>query len=200
MRYQVHGLDGGVYAILSDAQVLINARFVFVESGVCPPVSVVTACFSHPGSYFGQLALRTAQGGRLLLTPGAAAAGYASVVLDGVAIDVSQPHASTTIVSNDGSIRLTIVDAWRVSITAGNYELQVDSSDHFVNIAAMRVLDWHTLTNTLQPHGLLGQTWRRHPHSAALEVSEVEGSVDDYLEADDDMFGANTLYNRFGME
>ena len=52
----------------------------------------------------------------------------------------------------------------------------------------------------MQPHGLLGQTWRMQPASPAVEVRGVEGRVDDYLEADDDMFGHNTLYSRFSAE
>ena len=197
-RYQVHGIHGAVYAILSDPSTLINARFYFLSAGVCPPAHVRTACYSHPGSYFGSLALSTRSGARLLLQPGAAAMGFARIDLEGAAIDLSA--AGTTVVSADGSIRVTVQDAWRVSVSLSNYELQLASSDHFVNVASVRVLDWQVMTHTLRPHGLLGQTWqRRHAGSPGLVVlsTQVEGVVDDYLEQGDDMFGYDTVYNRF---
>ena len=111
VHYQVHGLDGGVYALLSDPSLLINARFTFLDSGACPPAGVTRACFSHPGSYLGALALRSRSGGRLLVQPGAALSGFASVELDGVEVQLSH-QLPVTAVSEDGSIRVTVLDAW----------------------------------------------------------------------------------------
>jgi hypothetical protein len=159
VRYQVHGLDGGVHSVLSDPAALINARLTFLESGVCPPAHIQTACFSHPGSYLGQLAIRTRHGDRLLLQPDAAAVGFArfDLSVNGTLVPVEASTAAAAVSSEAASILVTVLDAWRVSIAVGNYELRVDSSDGFVNIAALRVLDWPKLTRE-RPHGPLGQT------------------------------------------
>ena len=205
VRYQVHGLSGQVYVVLSDPQLLINARFTFLSTGECPPAAVSTLCFSHPGSYFGSLALRSRGGSRLLLQPGAASEGFSSIELDGAAVlHLGTPRHSSSqssrVRSKDGGIHITVLDAWRVDIEAGNYRLRVDSSDRFVNIAAITVNDWSSMVRELKPHGLLGQTWRVPDNTAAHKQTPKEGTVDDYVEVDNDLFGYNTMYNRFASE
>ena len=39
--YQVHGMDGAVYNLISEPACQVNARFVFLSSGVCPTVQGV---------------------------------------------------------------------------------------------------------------------------------------------------------------
>ena len=86
--YQVHGMDGAVYCLLSQASVSINALFVFLESGACPVVNGVagTNCWSHPDSYFASLAQQTAQGDQLEVIVGPATAGFRAVRFDGEAV------------------------------------------------------------------------------------------------------------------
>ena len=47
--YQIHGLDGMVYNIITEQQCQVNARFVFLSSGQCPLVEGVAGndCWSH---------------------------------------------------------------------------------------------------------------------------------------------------------
>ena len=102
--YQVHGLDGGVYSVISDREVQLNALFTFLDAGRCPPAQVKTQCWSHPGSYFGQVALRTAAGARLLLMSGGAEDGFARVEMDGQVVALT---AGVKVVSADGSCYCT---------------------------------------------------------------------------------------------
>ena len=154
--YQVHGLDGAVYNVLSDAEVQLNARFVFLDSGVCPPTAVATKCWTHAGSYFGEVALQTLTGGRLLVQAGGAADGLAAVLLDGQPLALPDAATSVNHSSADGSITVRVRSRWQLDVSGGNYELQLANSDRFINLESVRVVSWTRMSSVLQPHGLLG--------------------------------------------
>ena len=99
--------------------------------------------------------------------------------------------------SSDGSIGVLLMNQWQVVVDVGVYRLHVDSSDHFLNLAEVRVSNWSRFTRFLWPHGLLGQTWRKSPSTPGLDLPQIEGRVDDYLEASNDMFGTNFLFSQF---
>ena len=71
----------------------------------------------------------------------------------------------------------------------GSFDLRVENSDGFVNLIAVRVLDWSQLTS----HGLLGQTWRA-PLTRGVDLAAVEGAVDDYAEANNELMGDGFMY------
>ena len=80
----------------------------------------------------------------------------------------------------------------------------MDCSDRFLNIAELRVLDWGRLTHTDRPHGLLGQSWTRRSRAVQsgkdgqVSVREVvEGEVDEYVIAEDELFGTSFVYSAF---
>ena len=86
----------------------------------------------------------------------------------------------------------------------------LENSDKFINLVSVRVVNWQQLTTTDQPHGLLGQTWsngacdadkrrsRRLNKDSTMSLADViEGDVDDYALSSEDMFGTDSLYNRF---
>ena len=198
-RYQVHGLDGAVYAVLSQASVSINARFVFLDSGVCPVLEGVTLsnCWSHPGSYFGELAIQTEAGDQLELVAGPAALGFSEVRLQQQSVSLSRGSTLTGRMLN-----VTVLSSHSLSITVDNYRLLVDNSDRFVNLLSVEVLNWHRLVAVDQPHGLLGQTWqplrRERRGDGVLSAAQVtEGSVDDYTIAGDQLLGTDFLFNKF---
>jgi len=58
-KYQVHGMDGAVYNLISDIHLQVNSRFVFLSSGRCPIIDGLPAanCYSHPGSYLGSICI-----------------------------------------------------------------------------------------------------------------------------------------------
>ena len=58
--YQVHGVSGEIYNIVSDVDLQYNSKFVFLNQGACPVVDgkKQKGCWSHPGSYLGELVSR----------------------------------------------------------------------------------------------------------------------------------------------
>ena len=184
-QYQIHGMADTVYSIISDATVQLNAQFVFLNAGQCPTVNGkrLTNCWSHPGSYFGSLAIKTAEGDRLLITAGA--------YTDGFTLSLNDQPLSASV--NRSGLSVAIDNSFRVVVEAGLYRMVVENSDMFVNIAGIQVTDWQKLKEEAQPHGLLGQTWQGRRRS-----NPVEGSVDDYAEADNALFGSKFLYSKFG--
>ena len=75
----------------------------------------------------------------------------------------------------------------------------------FVNLNRVEVLSWTSLVQSVKPHGLLGQTWKRTgkegKDSGGKQVKEIiEGEVDDYVINDGDgMFGYDFVYNKFNL-
>jgi len=69
----------------------------------------------------------------------------------------------------------------------------VENSDMFVNLRSVRVnpASWSKLAS----HGLLGQTWSNKRYSGS--VSAIEGEVDDYMIAEDSVFGDSFVFNKY---
>ena len=183
--YQVHGIDGAVYSMVRDnTGVRINALFVFLSSGRCPPAHTIsTACWTHPGSYLAEVGVRSAGGAELRVTSGAAEHGFSSVVLNGVAVAVGD---EVTVPLDDLSLHYASTHSLTLSV--GNYRVTLHNSDFFVNLAAFSVRDWAALASQ-RCHGLLGQTWRVPLHSDRLTALPIAGSVDDYAEANNELLG-----------
>ena len=81
-----------------------------------------------------------------------------------------------------------------MTLRAGLFEMEVENSDAFLNLRAVRVsgADWHEL-KAEKAHGLLGQTWQLRAGKSA-----IEGKVHAYLIGSDVLFGTQFMYNRFG--
>ena len=225
--YQVHGIDGEVYNIISDANVQINGRFAFLQqarqcvkkqdirrtdadgtssaaaaASVERRLAVPIQCWSHPGSYIGQLSVQTALGVRLVLQPGAASVGF-----ERVDVIVDEAEAGDTLQASVGvddgatytwgDLTLTRLSSHHVLLRVSVFVVQLSSSDGFVNVDMVEVSDWERLRHELRSHGLLGQTWQDPAKVAKGEVKGIEGRVDDYLQQDAHIFGTDNLYNRF---
>jgi hypothetical protein len=195
--FQVHGVDGAVYNLISDANMQLNSRFTFLEGPrPCPVMpstgKVSVACWSHPGSYLSELALKTSGSSQLSIVSGEASQGFSSVQLDGKSITVgSTVELSFTDSAMTGS--LTVDSTHELTIRSGLFEVVVENNDGFVNLRSVYVsaANWPKLA----AHGLLGQTWQNKRYGG--QVKEIEGEVDDYLVEDDDMFGDSFLFNKF---
>lgn len=184
--YQVHGVAGEVYSIISDEHLQMNSRFVFLSKGDCPVVNGVkqTNCYAHEGSYLGAIGIKTAAGDKLKLVSGPAKTGFAEVSLNGRPVKIGASHGNGFMSFNHSHL---------VTVQVGNFHMEFDNSDMFIN-QRVRVLDWASLN----AHGLLGQTWRQktYPNS----VKHIEGRVDDYVVHGKDLFGDKFLYNQFGIQ
>jgi hypothetical protein len=195
--FQVHGIDGAVYNLISDKSIQLNSRFTFLNGPrPCPVMpstgKVSAACWSHPGSYLSELALKTIGGSKLQIVSGDATTGFSAITLDGKALTVgSSAQLSFTGSSLSGFI--SVDNSHELTIHAGHFNLIVESIDGFVNLRQVSVpaASW----SKLAAHGLLGQTWQNKRYDG--KIKEIEGDVDDYLIDNDDMFGDSFLYNRF---
>ena len=203
-RFQVHGVDGGVYNLISDSRLQVNARFVFLGSGSCPPASAVsTACWSHPGSYLGAVSFQVPQQHQgkqdnaslgavdaLVVEAGPAAAGLSAVTANGRRLAVSERWCSA-----GGELCAAYSGSHSLLVTSPQFIFRLSSSDRFVNQeVAVRVP-----LSQLSCHGLLGQTRQRRdgqqPGSGRLP--DVEGDVDDYAIAGGDLLGSGFVFNQF---
>ena len=185
--YQVHGVAGVVYNIVSDTQLQYNSRFVFLDSGNCPVVDgkKQKGCFSHAGSYLGELGLKTSAGDRIRVQSGDAATGFAAISVNGKSLELG---ATLLLADNMGSVSYNSTHL--TSINIGNWAFAFENSDMFIN-QRVRVLD----SRRLRSHGLLGQTWKEATYPNAVKF--VQGAVDDYVIRDGDIFGDNFVFNQY---
>ena len=200
--YQVHGLAGAVYSIISAPSFQLNARFTFLASGGCPVYAAATdakptagQCWTHPGSYFGELGVRTEEGSTLRIVAGSGAHGFVSVEFNGVDLLSAHGHPVLHSPGQKASLTVSVVDRHHIVVQHGVFTLFIDNSDQFVNLGEVRIASWVALVNEVQPHGLLGQTWRQlQSEERGKEVPEVQGAVDDYVDQNDDLFGCENVY------
>jgi hypothetical protein len=185
----VHGIDGAVYNLISERNTQVNARFVFLSSGACPSFNGQpdVNCWSHPGSYLGAVSFQQLVAAELhsvLVVAGPANLGFASVLVDGKALEVGGSHAV-------GSLSVDFHSSHAASVRTEHFSFELSNSDMFVNQAVGALVPLHRLVGT---HGLLGQT---HTVLAASTGAIIAGDVDDYVIADADIFGTDFIFNQF---
>ena len=197
--YQVHGIDGGVYNVISDRYMQLNSQFVFLTGPRPCPIMPSTghpsiACFAHSGSYLGNLALLTGSGEKVLIQSGSAADGLTSVTYNGEMLRVGDRRPLDFGHGKVGSV--LVLSTHEVTLTAGLFELEVENSDAFLNLRSVvvKTSHWKELKEE-KAHGLLGQTWQLRKGKSA-----IEGKVDDYLLESEDLFGTDFVFNRFGVD
>ena len=188
--YQVHGIDGAVYNLVSERALQVNSRFVFLSEGQCPVFSTGpdTDCWSHPGSYLGEMAFQAVVDGRVhraLLVAGDASQGFAQVEMDGAVLAVGDVRSAGV------NFSVAVKDGWTVRVVTAHFAFTLRSSDRFINQAVQA----RVALAELESHGLLGQTWRQRLYPTSIRY--IEGKVDDYLVESDDVFGTDFMYNQF---
>ena len=217
--YQIHGIDNNIYSIISQSDMSMTSRFVYLSGGVCPSYAGAMNCWSHPGSYFGSIAVQTANGNKILIEAGDWSQGFSKVEINNKRVDISNisgdisdggNNSSSSVITigggnskdNTNSLVLTLIDRYHLSIQYSIWIFHIDNSDMFVNINRVEISSWSQLVSQIKPHGLLGQTWKRQgrkSQEAGKQVKEViEGDVDDYtINEGDGMFGYDFIYNKF---
>jgi hypothetical protein len=187
--YQVHGIDGAVYNLISEPNSQVNSRFLFLSEGKCPIINGVadSNCWSHPGSYLGEISYQQIVDGKphaALITAGPAKKGFAAVQMDGRALKIGDKVTF-------GTFSVSFVSAYRVTISMEHFAFSLSNSDMFINQAVSATVPLDELTS----HGLLGQTHSTKVYATATRY--LEGNVDDYIIADDDIFGDDFVYNQY---
>jgi hypothetical protein len=187
--FYVSGYASGVYTLISDADVLLNAYFVQLERIRCPlgdDGKPLDRCFDHPGTYFGVLAIVTAQGEHLRITAGEVDHGFKSVTLN------DQPFTASSSSASSSSLFVRRLSARALEVQAGQYTLLIENVDLYMDLAKVNVSCWDCLVDTVRPEGLLGRTW-----DATLGAPATEEEVEQYREQDSNILGCNTGKDRF---
>lgn len=185
--YQVHGLSNQIYNLVSTPQIQLNARFVYLEDGACP-AALRTDCWTHPGTYIGELGLlhmfMRHDLASLRVLAGPAARGFAAVEFNGIPVGVSQTL-------HHGDFNVHYHSPHLVAFNTTQFHVVLHNSDMFMNqdLAARVPL------SRIDAHGLFGQTSRHTVYDN--QIRYIEGGVDDYAIGDNDIFGADFAYNRF---
>lgn len=188
--YQVHGIDGEVYNLVSSANTQINSAFTFLTHGQCPIFNGIPAhnCWSHAGSYLGAIGVQQRVGDKthqLKIVSGSAADGFTSVDLNGVPMKIGQTFTDSQM------FVVNFTHSHHVTVQVEEFILGFDNSDMFINQAVAPRLPLSKLAS----HGLFGQTHRNKLFNTPLRY--IEGQVDDYMINDHDLFGVEFVYNRF---
>ena len=190
--FQVHGIDGEVYALISEPAMQLNARFRFLTGPRPCPVMPSTgercgACWSHDGSYLSEVGvLVKATGERVRVMAGNATQGFASVAVDDRQLAVNESTSTGTV---------ALISTHELILTAGSFHIEMESVDGFVN---MRRVELTVPFSQLRSHGLLGQTWSSKRHQSTLKV--IEGEVDDYVLLEGDVLGSEFVYSQYGVQ
>lgn len=188
--FQVHGIDGEFYNLVSSTTSQVNAQFVFLNEGSCPVIDgiVQTNCWSHPGSYLGAIGVQQIVGdhvNRLHLVAGAAQQGFESVKVNDREIQVGDATVDTDAFS------VSFESTHRVRCQIAEYEFVFDSSDMFINQGISMRVPLDKLTS----HGLIGQTHQSKLYPTAIKY--IAGEIDDYLIDERDIWGSSFVFNRF---
>lgn len=187
--FQVHGIDGAIYNIISEQNTQVNSRFVFLSEGECPVLKgkAEQNCWSHPGSYLGEMSFQAKVAGKThkaLITAGSAHSGFASIQLDGKTLSVGDSFTF-------GDFAIAVKSAYHVSIQTESFSFELSNSDNFINQAVSARVP----LSKISAHGLLGQTSVAKVYPTATRY--IEGEVDDYVIADNDIFGTDFAFNKF---
>lgn len=186
-RFQIHGIDGAVYNIISDSTLQMNARFQFLSGPHSCPVlpstnRKATACWSHDGSYLSEIGILTSSGA-VYIEAGAASFGFKTVAFNMRSVAVG---STVNYLSLNSTHELTL--------NLDKFNIQIENIDGFVNLRSVAV----NHLNDLRSHGLLGQTWNTKKYDGP--VPEIEGDVDDYVISEGNVFGSSFMYNRFSAD
>ena len=198
--FQIHGLDGSVYSIITDPTFQLNSRFAFLTGPRPCPVMPSTglpsvACWAHDGSYLADLGLVTSGGDRVHVVAGMAKDGFSRVEMNGRRVAVGEVVALRYRQESMGYVQLN--STHELTIVSPPWRIEVESSDGFVNLRSVSVTA-AAMRGGLSSHGLLGQTWSARRWGG--QVKEIEGEVDDYVIVSDDVFGSDHVFDRFGKE
>ena len=200
--YQIHGIDGAVYNLISNRSLQVNSRFVFLTGPrSCPEMPSTgeksVACWAHDGSYLADIGLMTDSGDRLYVESGTASAGFATVTLNGQPLEVQMGETIPLYFSVASGLfgHVTYNNTHELTIQAGVWRIELENSDEFVNLRSVAV---HGKLAELSSHGLLGQTWRGKKWGGT--VGAIEGKVGDYVVLEDDVWGTSFVYNKFQLD
>ena len=205
-RFQVHGVSGTVYNIITDSLLQVNARFDFLSSGSGPRADIIdTQPWTHPGTYMGAMSFQvrssvnTSHIDVVVVEAGGSSEGFARVSINGE--QVTHPYTwqpkldGGDASSAEETVAVSFAHSHVLEVQTSQFHFRLVNSDYFINHdVAPRVP-----LRAMSCHGLLGQTRLNKQYKSALRY--IEGSVDDYavgtVDEEGAMLGVNFVYNMF---
>ena len=205
-RFQVHGVSGTVYNLITDRTLQVNARFDFLASGGGPRADIIaTQPWTHPGTYMGAMSFQVRSGANgshvhvVVVEAGGPEEGFASVSINDQQVShpyMRQPAGDTEEETEQLTVRFA--HSHVLELQTGQFHFRLVNSDRFINHEVAPRVPLHEL----QCHGLLGQTRLNERHPSALRY--IAGRVDDYaVGAEGDgtaLLGSGFVYNLFHSE
>jgi len=185
-EFQVHGVDGQVYNLISDIHTQVNSKFVFLSNGKCPIVNgekQSEGCWTHRGSYLGEIGIKTSTGLQYYLKAGSADTGFEIIKINNSELKVGQELNGCK-----------FVNSHRVEIETENYTFIFENSDNFIN-QKVSVKDSQKLEQD-GCHGLLGQTIHGKVYNDNT-IKYIAGDVSHYIVNNNEIFGDDYAFNLF---
>lgn len=192
--FQIHGIDGAIYNLVSTRDYSVNSQFKFLTGPRPCPIMPTTgvkssSCWSHDGSYLANFAFITSADEKFAAQSGEAATGFGEIKFNDRELSVGD-----SIVFSQGS--LSVNSTHEITVQLGVFYMEIENVDGFVNLRRVRVEreNWHLLSENNGAHGLLGQTWQNKRYSG--KVPEIQGSPDDYVVDEENLFSTEFPYSR----
>lgn len=128
--YQFHGMADEVFSLLSYPDLQMNALFKFISSGTCNYNE--TVCWSHPGTYLGQIGIQYGADSKILLQSGSHADGMRVFVNDKEVSAGKHIHRFTAGNSSNAIMQYSSTSV--VEINTDSMFIRIANSDYFFNI------------------------------------------------------------------
>ena len=219
--YQVHGIAGYVFNLLTSPLLQLNARFDFIDHSSHSITQTEqaalrhsqgshtslpsTPAWSHAGTYLGELGVRLGSAS-LHIVPGAYLSGFGAVTVNGrqVALGSSYP---LVLLSNNVAVA-TLLSPSVLRIVSSVLRFDVVNSDGFVNIQRAQLLSTATDSEAeARMDGILGQSAagsRWFPAygpevdaSAEVRSEWQQAQIHDFLITDGDVLSTDFERNLF---
>jgi len=191
-KYEIHGIPGSIFNIITTPTLQYNAEFVFLGAKSTRACNTTrTHPWTHAGTYLGRLGFQIGTD-RVYIEAGDCLTGVANVTVNNEALEVGDkfhfggPHAKQT---------LTFDDEFTLTFHLTEVDIVLQNSDKFFN---QQVSLTRAGERTTHMHGLLGQTWSAKTYKdAAGRKHFIEGHPNDYLVQEEQLFGKDFVYNLY---
>ena len=214
--YQVHGIAGYLFNLLTSSDLQVNARFDFIDEASKSITQTEqanlrrthsdlpsTPAWSHAGTYLGLVGVRLGASS-LRITPGAYMSGFKSVTLDGQAVAAGTAYPSVILSTSTATV--TMVSPSILRVVTSLLRFDVVNSDGFVNVQRAQLLSTSSATAE-RLDGILGQSadasrWFPAYGADVDATADVRGEwqqaqIHDFLIVDGDILSTDFERNMF---
>ena len=143
-RFQVHGVSGTVYNIITDSLLQVNARFDFLSSGGGPRADIIdTQPWTHQGTYLGAMSFQTKRSVNashvdvVVVEAGGENEGFARVSINGQQVTPPytwQPESNGEAGSSgEETVAVYFTHSHVLEVQTSQFHFRLVNSDRFIN-------------------------------------------------------------------